>query len=81
MSSANFLWNHYREATKQISVLAAELAVIQSMLGLTDADFSRFLQEEHDYLDGLKQPPEQIVSLYGTSRYSTNLLNEGVNFN
>jgi hypothetical protein len=58
MSSANFLWNHYREAAKQISVLAAELAVIQSTLGLTDADFSRFLQEEHDYLDGLKQPPE-----------------------
>ncbi|KAG1770561.1 hypothetical protein EV702DRAFT_1181582 [Suillus placidus] len=56
---SNFLFNHYREATKQISVLAAELAVIQSELGLTNADFPRFLKEEHDYLDGLKQPPEK----------------------
>lgn len=59
ISSANFLSNHYREATKQISVLTAELAIIQSELGLTDANFPRFLKEEHDYLDGLKQPPEK----------------------
>ncbi|KAG1867721.1 hypothetical protein F4604DRAFT_1881618 [Suillus subluteus] len=55
----NFLLNHYREAMKQISVLTAELAIIQSELGLADTDFPRFLKEEHDYLEGLKQPPEK----------------------
>ncbi|KAG2055400.1 hypothetical protein BDR06DRAFT_981976 [Suillus hirtellus] len=56
---SNFLSNHYQEATKQISVLMAELAIIQSELGLTDADFPYFLKEEHGYLDGLKQPPKK----------------------
>ncbi|KAG1881214.1 hypothetical protein F4604DRAFT_1879732 [Suillus subluteus] len=46
-------------STKQISVLTAELAIIQSELGLADTDFPRFLKEEHDYLEGLKQPPEK----------------------
>ncbi|KAG2049002.1 hypothetical protein BDR06DRAFT_984575 [Suillus hirtellus] len=38
-------------STKQISVLAAELAIIQSELGLTNTNFPHFLQEEHNYLD------------------------------
>ncbi|KAG1827856.1 hypothetical protein DFJ58DRAFT_738107 [Suillus subalutaceus] len=44
---------------KQISVLTAELAIIQSELGLADTDFPHFLKEEHGYLEGLKQPPEK----------------------
>jgi hypothetical protein len=40
-------------------MLTAELAIIQSELGLTNADFPRFLKEEHKYLEALKQPPEK----------------------
>ncbi|KAG2127535.1 uncharacterized protein EDB93DRAFT_1243693 [Suillus bovinus] len=56
---SNFLLNHYREATKQASMLTAKLGIIQSELSLADADFPCFLKEEHDYLNGLKQPPEK----------------------
>lgn len=55
--SGNFLWNHYREVLNSVQTLTAELTVIKAELSLTDDDFPRFLKEEHDYLDGLKQPP------------------------
>ena len=55
--SGNFLWNHYWEVLKSVQTLTAELTVIKAELSLTDDDFPQFLKEEHNYLDGLKQPP------------------------
>ncbi|KAG2744796.1 hypothetical protein P692DRAFT_20743081, partial [Suillus brevipes Sb2] len=52
-----YIWNHYREALKSIQILTAELNAIKTELSLTDEDFPRFLQEERNYLDRLKEPP------------------------
>jgi len=54
--SGNFLWNHYREALRTVQVLTAELAAIKAELSLTDDVFLQFLEDEWDYLNGLKQP-------------------------
>ncbi|KAG1774225.1 hypothetical protein EV702DRAFT_1180815 [Suillus placidus] len=55
---SNFLWNHYREALKSVQILTAELTAIK--------DFPRYLEEEHAYLDSLKQLParDQICIRY-----------------
>ncbi|KAG1835965.1 hypothetical protein DFJ58DRAFT_719206 [Suillus subalutaceus] len=54
---STFLCNHYREALTAIHTLTAKLTAIEGILDLTDADFIRFHEQEHLYLDGLKEPP------------------------
>ncbi|KAG2140551.1 hypothetical protein DEU56DRAFT_870908 [Suillus clintonianus] len=54
---SNFLWNHYREALKVITTLTVELTIIKAELQLTDDDFPRFLHEECNYLESLKELP------------------------
>ncbi|KAG1769947.1 hypothetical protein EV702DRAFT_978318 [Suillus placidus] len=63
---SNFIWNHYREVLNSIQTLTAELAAIKAELTLTDEDFSQFLKDEHEYLDGLKLPPvrDQLCICY-----------------
>ncbi|KAG0702916.1 hypothetical protein DFH29DRAFT_804333 [Suillus ampliporus] len=54
---SNFLWNHYQEALKVIATLTVELTIIKAELQLTDDDFPRFLHEECNYLESLKELP------------------------
>ncbi|KAH7903532.1 hypothetical protein BJ138DRAFT_1020474 [Hygrophoropsis aurantiaca] len=51
---SNFLWNHYREALKAVHALEIELTTVKTVLNLTDADFSKFYDDERVYLDGLR---------------------------
>ncbi|KAG1764381.1 hypothetical protein EV702DRAFT_982084 [Suillus placidus] len=56
---SNFLWNHYRKVLKTVRNLTTELTVVKHELQLTDDDFVRFLKEEQNYLDNLKQTPAE----------------------
>ncbi|KAG2122419.1 hypothetical protein BD769DRAFT_1629231 [Suillus cothurnatus] len=54
---STFLCNHYREALTAVQTLSAELATLQSVLNISNTDFLHFHEQEHSYLDGLKEPP------------------------
>ncbi|KAG1728427.1 hypothetical protein EDB19DRAFT_1897395 [Suillus lakei] len=59
---SNFLWNHYREALKVIATLTIELTIIKAELQLTDDNFPRFLHEECNYLESLKELPMNLLN-------------------
>jgi hypothetical protein len=52
-----FLRNHYREALTAIQALTAEFSALKDVLNLTHADFIHFHEQEHSYLNGLKEAP------------------------
>jgi hypothetical protein len=54
--SGNFLYNNYIQALEILSKERPILAQFKVQFHLEDADFERFLEEERQYLKGLKAP-------------------------
>ncbi|TFK46287.1 hypothetical protein OE88DRAFT_1638591, partial [Heliocybe sulcata] len=59
---SNYIVNHYHEAMRIISTHPAEIRQVLTGLGLTESDCHVFVQQERQYLQGLKkEPPEESL--------------------
>ncbi|KAI0038469.1 hypothetical protein FA95DRAFT_1662786 [Auriscalpium vulgare] len=56
---SRFIYNNYRQALGMISEYTRELAVFTQITGFTGADFERWIVEERDYLESLREEPEE----------------------
>ncbi|KDQ59627.1 hypothetical protein JAAARDRAFT_126899 [Jaapia argillacea MUCL 33604] len=57
-----FFFNHYREALHIANNWPEQLQELQSRLNISEDDFAIFIQQEREYLQGLKkEPPEETL--------------------
>ena len=55
-SEGKFYLDHYQAALDGIRTLEAELSRIQDEFPLMPEDFKRYIQEEKEYLEALREP-------------------------
>ncbi|KAI0038843.1 hypothetical protein FA95DRAFT_1504966, partial [Auriscalpium vulgare] len=58
---STFLYNNYRQALSMISEYTRELAVFTQITGFSAPDFERWIVEERDYLENLREEPEEDI--------------------
>lgn len=59
--TGNFIYQNYRQALEKIQIDGESLAALSVRLKTTNTDYERYLQEERQYLKGLRTEPEEIL--------------------
>lgn len=56
----NFIYQNYRQALDQIKNDIPKLRALEKALKLQPSDYDAYLQSEREYLEGLKDEPEEV---------------------